>query len=59
MIPLSIQEVRSTAVDYDLDPDGNAILVLILPETDSAEQHGTDSAATDSHSTGSMVVHCG
>jgi hypothetical protein len=59
MIPLSIQEVRSTTVDYDLDPDGNTILVLVHPQTNSAEQHGTDSAATDSYSTGSMVVHCG
>jgi hypothetical protein len=59
MIPLSIQEVRSTTVDYDIDPDGNTILVLVHPQTNSAEQYGADSAATDPYSTGSMVAHCG
>jgi hypothetical protein len=59
MIPLSIQEVRGITVDYDLDAEGNTILVLIHPETNSAEQNGTDSAATDSNSSGSMAVHCG
>lgn len=59
MILLSIQEVRSTTVNYDLDPDGNTILVLVHPETPSAEKDSTDSAATSSQSSSSMVVHCG
>lgn len=59
MTPLSIQEVRSTTVHYDLDPDGDAILVLVDPETNSDEKNDTDSVETDSDSSGSMVVHCG
>ena len=56
---MSIQEVRSASLEYDVSSDGDTLLVLVYPEGEIDEYINSRNKFDSSSSSDSMIVYDG